>query len=239
MSEVDNMETFVKVQMGDSGNWRLGRGPGWKRAVLMGCLGWMALTGTSHAQLVVEFQGSTTISPSDPSIVLTVRNSSGSAVDIAGVNFFINVGGGSTGPTIDVNPPSQPTPGPGVDLLNGTLFQSFNFGQNSIGTVLPRDQGWGVALQSGHAFSLGGGASATLATITFNSFPVGGPYTLDFSNTTFAKPGGTFFDDVTLPNGDGVTVVPEPNAALGVGGALLLLAGLRRWLQNRTATNLG
>jgi hypothetical protein len=79
----------------------------------------------------MDFQTSTTISPSSPSIILSVQNTDPiNPVSIGGINFFVTVQAG--GPTIDTNP------GLGVDLLTGTVFSGYALGgQLPIGSEAP------------------------------------------------------------------------------------------------------
>lgn len=192
------------------------------------CL-WLAALGTSHGGLIVGYYGTTpTISSDSPSIWMSLYNDAPSgSISLGGVNFFLTVGGGTSGPTLSV------TSGAGVDLVTGTLFAS-GFGQFPIGTEQSRSQAWGTLVNS-PGVSLAAGQTVRLATLTFDSFPVGS-YMLDFSGTSFADPQGGTIGSVTLPS-EMLTVVPEPvNVALPVFGGMVALAGGYRWWYRRKAS---
>lgn len=175
------------------------------------------------------FDSGTEVSWLSPSISMSLHNDGESAVWFGGVNFFVTVGGGIEGPTIDTSVPPLGSPADGVDLLTGTIFSGAPFGQMPINPPPePRVQGWGVA-----AFppvSLGAGETKKLVTITFNSFPEG-IFVLDFSPTSFADEDGGGMVEVSMPIGSYVTVVPEPaDYGLVVAGGLL---GLGLWRRGR------
>jgi hypothetical protein len=190
------------------------------------CL-WLVAVVTGQAQLTVDFLGSTTVSPSSPSIQLSVHNSGATALSIGGVNLFTTIGGGTTGPTMGTGV------GVGVDLLTGTLFSGrAPFGHFPIGTPDPRNQRWGVL--SSPAAVLDAGATLPLATITFDSFPLGA-FTLDFSGTSFADPIGNSIAIGSLPTGS-PTVVPEvEHCSIAAGFGCFLLA-LARGFRSRVKT---
>lgn len=184
----------------------------------------LASAVTTRAQLTISFDnGDSTVSASSPSIILNVKNESGGALDIGGINFFITIGGNSSGPTMPTGA------GQGVDLVTGTLFQNKDLGPNQFFSN-PRSQGWGVTFDtsSGHFYTLADQATVKLATITFNSFP-DGSYTFSLSGTSFADKDGNGIATI-VPSGATVTVVPEPqHYAMAVGGLLVAFGSYRRW----------
>ena len=186
---------------------------------------WLTGQQTNQAQLVLDFEGATTISPTSPSITLSVQNIGASPVPIGGVNFFITVGDGTMGPTIDTTAPIPPKSALGVNLLTGTIFDGSPFGQFPIGSPGPRSQAWAVLTLT--PVSLPVGATEKLATITFNSFPEGS-FALDFRGTSFADSIGGTIANVSLPSGDvtGLVPVPEPEQSGLAFGLGLLAAAL-------------
>ncbi len=199
-------------------------------ALLAACVLTIAAPQVSRAALVVDFLGDPVISPGFPSLTLSVENTGDSSVMIGGLNFFITVGDGLAGPTLDTTIPTSPNPALGVDLLTGTLFDGNPLGQFMVAPApQPRDQGWAVLSLT--PITLAAGAKQNLATITFDSFPVG-TFSLELSRgllTSFDDPFGSTIPGVTLPDNDiTVTAVPEPAAAVAVTGLALLGVALFR-----------
>ena len=179
---------------------------------------------SARAQLVIDVDAPVTISPDAPSITLSLQNSFANSISISGLDFFIVVGAGTQGPTID----TSGNPATSVNLLTGPFFSSPQFSQFA-GTLQPRSQQWGIITLSTPP-SLAPGAPQQLATITFNSFPVG-TYSLDFSGTVFHNQNGgdiqTMLPDVSVI----VSAVPEPREwglAFGLGLVIVLVVHRKR-----------
>jgi hypothetical protein len=178
----------------------------------------------TEAQVLSISVGSQTINPApNQTLTFTVNNSSPSAVDVAGLNFNIQLGDGTVGPTIT-----------GVDLLTGTPFASNNTGQtdNSSGA---HQAFWTVTTSSG-AVSLSPG-STKVATVTFDgtSLTSGQNWGL-FLEATHNGP--TRYLDTTVNANDipmtitdgSLTIVPEPStyALISGVGCLAFAAAFRR-----------
>ncbi len=208
--------------------------------------GFTLLTALSaQAQLTISFVGGTTVSPSSPTLTLQVHNDNVSNAQlIGGINFFFEISPQTSPtsvqpPTIDTTAPDGVNPGPGIDMESGAgwVFHSNrNNDQMSFGGNTSTSQGWEITLQSGKAFSLAANSTATLGTITFNSFPGNGSF--PFSFTTPNAQGDTSFfnnlgDNITTvtPTGS-ITVVPEPRSTLAV-GVLLGVFGLWQWKRRK------
>ena len=205
---------------------------GFRPQLVAACL-WGLTSSPAQGQLFMDFLSSPTISPASPSIYLSIENIGAEPIILGGLDFFITVGNGASGPTMDTSIPSVPNPAAGVDLLTDTPFSGNGFGQAPYLPLLPRSQGWGVLTLAGP--SLNPGAKTKIATITFNSVPQG-DFPLSFGSTEF-------FDNqmnpqtipVMLPNSL-LTVVPEPvHYATVMGLAALGLALCRRRGRGKTA----
>jgi len=188
----------------------------------------LAVAGETQGAIYAYFDSGTEVSWLSPSISMSLHNDGEGEVSFGGVNFFVTVGGGIEGPTIDTSVPPVGSPAVGVNLLTGTIFTAAPFGQLPINPPEPRVQGWGVVAFP--AVSLGAGETKKLVTITFNSFPEG-MFVLDFSPTSFAAATGAGTVEVSMPIGSYVTVVPEPvDCGLVMAGGLL---GLGLWRRAR------
>ncbi|MFO1499574.1 MAG: hypothetical protein U1G07_14485 [Verrucomicrobiota bacterium] len=184
-------------------------------------------TFSVRAQLVIEVPVSS-ISVADPTLIIEVVNQGNDALSLGGVNFSVTIGGGTAGPTMDTTLPSSPQPASGVDLLSGlnTLFTGNPLGQFAVGTPDPRSQTWSVLALS--PVSLDPGERKTLATLNFNSVPLGGPFALSFVGTSFADAQGATVNGLVLPETE-ITIVPEPAAAaVACGLALFAVAAARK-----------
>lgn len=81
---------------------------------------------TSQASLIVN-AGDHQLQPNTPAQQVKIQVTGGDS--IAGLNLYLQVGDGTTGPQIT-----------GIDLLDGTIFEgTANFGQFGIGNGVGRD----------------------------------------------------------------------------------------------------
>jgi hypothetical protein len=189
------------------------------------------------AQLFLDV-GNVSILPNTPgqSVDFFVNNTTGSAVQVGGLNFNVQIGdggaeaGGTTvGPTIS-----------GVDIVTGTKFEANNSGASDKGSA-PEVAFWTVSTSSG-TVGLDPGmnkiGSVTFDSTGFNS----GSWTLSLGNTiggptTYLTSGG---DPIPITITDGnlqLTAVPEPATIGMASGALLLGFGVFRKVRRR-ATNI-
>lgn len=192
-----------------------------KAGMLLTLLG--GLVVCAQAQLLIDVGDRDVLPSTTQTIELTVQNTGGSAISFSGLNFNIEVPSGAPAIT-------------GVDLITGTLFSSNNDGQLS-GTE--SSTYWGVSVTTAGSpptsVTLGAGLTAKLATVTFSTGAIGGPWTLAIKDTIgddtefLNSVGGLISETVTINNGT-ISVVPEPNATLAVAGLLLGVAAVaRRW----------
>lgn len=185
----------------------------------------------ARAQLIVDVP-LPTISSDLPSITVVVANGGSVPLSLGGMNLVVTIGSGSQGPTLNTTIPTPPQPAMGVDLLSGmdALFHGNPLGQFPIGTPQERQQGWSVLTLT--PVSLAPGQTKDLATLTFDSFPVGGPFSLSFAGTSFADSTGGTVSGIMLPNVQ-ISVVPEPAATGAVCGLALVAVAFVRRVQRR------
>jgi hypothetical protein len=204
-----------------------------RAAAWVACLAMLG-TVTSRGQLTLTvgfLNGVETVTPSNPSLYLTVQNTSNpsTSLQVGGVNFFIS----SSGATMST------TAGQGVDLVGPDttyIFHNKDLGPSPFGTEQPTSQGWAIGYQPSNAPTLAGGATANLAIINFNSIPaVGSTFTVNLSGTSFSDQNGNAITTIVPSGNVTITVVPEPNAAFVVGGILLAFAGCWRWKRFQAA----
>jgi hypothetical protein len=172
--------------------------------------------------LSISVGSQTILNSPNQTLTFTVNNSSQSAVDTAGLNFNIQIGDGTVGPTIT-----------GVDLITGTPFASNNTGQtdNSSGA---HQAFWTVTTGSG-SVSLNPGPTK-VASVTFDGTGLtsGQNWGL-FLEATHNGP--TRYLDTTVNANDipmtitdgSLTIVPEPSTyALISGVGCLAFAAVAR-----------
>ena len=130
---------------------------------------------------------------------------------VAGINFFLEVGGGTSGPAIT-----------SVDLVNGTIFDGNTLGQSNNGPVNTRQAAEGTLTLSGTVT-----ADNTLARVVFDTTGITtGSFGLELDTTigttTFLDSGGGAIA-TSLTSGT-INIVPEPAsmAVLGIGSLALL-----------------
>ena len=147
-----------------------------------------------------------------------VNNSSGSPVAVTGLNFNLQIGDGTVGPTITA-----------VDLLTGTPFASNNTGQGSTGSS-PHQAFWATTTSSG-SVNLTPGLNK-VATVTFDSTSLNsGSWGLFLGAT---DNGATaYLDTSPIPNDipmtineGSLTIVPEPGSYAVVAALSCLAFGI-------------
>jgi hypothetical protein len=151
--------------------------------------------------------------------------------NIQGLNFYMQVGDGSSGPRVE-----------SLSLYDGnSIFSSFSENQANQGSTY-----WKIFYGiDSTSLTLPALSSTLLARVTFDTTGIGsgsGPWTIspsvDFEgtqyNTEYVLSGGTMFREIDMVNAGTLTVVPEPSAYGIVAGVMLIGAGgIRQW-QKRT-----
>jgi hypothetical protein len=165
----------------------------------------------SQASLILDVGSHPGVSAANPTITLFLQNNGGSALTISGGDIFFTIQ--STGPTVS----TSGIPSSSLDLLTGTVFGAAGgFSQNKGSPFGPQSQDWSLFNFSGFA-TIGANQTVEMGTLTFNSFPVGGPYSLSFSGTDFLDGTGNPIPSANVSLIDGtlnVVAVPEPSNAL-------------------------
>jgi hypothetical protein len=161
----------------------------------------------SQASLILDVGDYPDVSAANPTITLFLQNNGVSSLTIKGGDIFFTIQ--ATGPTVD----TSGNPSLGLDLLTGTVFGTAGGFTQSAGSPFgPHSQDWSLFNFSVSA-TIGAGQTVEMGTLTFNSFPVGGPYSLNFSGTDFVDGSGNPITDFVLNPGS-ITVVPESSTAL-------------------------
>jgi hypothetical protein len=195
------------------------------------CLLATVLTGSfpivSQAALIFDVGDHLDVSAANPAITLFLENSGGSALRIQAADVFFTIE--ASGPTVD----TSGDPSLGLNLLTGPLFTAPGFFQIAGDPFEAQRQVWGLINFSGFA-TIDAGQTVTLGTLTFNSFPEGGPFDLSFSGTRFLDDLGDEITDFSLIDGS-ITVVPESSTVVAA-VFVLLFAGCHEFRQRRKRT---
>jgi len=190
----------------------------------------MLLPLVCQAALILDVGTHIDVSAANPTITLSLHNDGSGPLVIGGADLFFMIQAG--GPTVD----ASGNPLLSLNLLTGTIFGNGAYGQTPYGSPFgPQNQGWGLFNLTGNNFAtIDADQTVSLGTLTFNSFPAIGTYSLDFSGTQFYDQIGGGINPFTLNNGS-LTVVPEPvQVAIPIFAGLVLVAGgLRRWYRRR------
>lgn len=193
----------------------------------------LSLPLVSQAALIFDVGTHPDVSAANPTITLSLQNNGLSSLVVGGADVFFTIQAG--GPTVN----TSGNPSLSLNLLTGTVFGNGAYGQTAYLTPFgPQSQGWGLFNFTGNNFAtIDAGQSVTLGTLTFDSFPTIGTYSLSFSGTQFYGQSGNEITPFNLINGS-LTVVPEPvHVALPIfGGIAGLIGGVRRWSRRKAKT---